>query len=239
MKYEWIAVLGASSELASLAVHQVAAKPERRFLLHYRTMSAALEDQIHDLGGRAEAIQADLADPAGVEVLKQALLKHCPHPAAILLAATPELQIRRAREISAEDWHKQLDVQAIAPALVLPSLLQNMAKGPQPSQLIFVLSEVVRKAPKGMADYVTGKFAALGLMRAMQVEFGGGALRIHAIAPGMMETRFLRALPEIAVEAARQQSPDGQLLRVEDCALKLAALLENADALKEDPIYLG
>jgi NAD(P)-dependent dehydrogenase (short-subunit alcohol dehydrogenase family) len=237
---EWTAVLGASSELAGLTVHRLAAlHPERRFLLHYRTMSAELEEDIRELGQRAEPIQADLAVAADVDRLRQALLKFCPQPRSLLVAAAPEPQMRRTKEIPREEWHRHLAVQAIAPALLLPPLLANMAKAPSPSQVVFVLSEVIRKTPKGMADYVAGKFAALGLMRALQAEFSGPNLRIHSIAPGMMETRFLRALPELAVEAARQQSPSGQLLSVEECAGKLVRLLEDADALKEDPIFQG
>ncbi|MGZ3658916.1 MAG: SDR family NAD(P)-dependent oxidoreductase [Bdellovibrionota bacterium] len=225
------AVIGASSELSLAAVRIMAGKSPRQFFLHFRQSTPELETVLVELGERATSFQADLEDPAQVDKLKLALLQA--NPACVIVAAAPPLRIRRTREIPREEWLRQFSVQTLAPALILPAILPGMAKA-ENSQVIFVLSEVVRHAPKGMADYVTAKFATLGLIRALQAEFNG--LRIHAIAPGMMETRFIRELPEIAIEAARKNAP---LLTVNECAAKLAVLVEHPDALKEDPLYLG
>lgn len=240
MKARTVIVFGATSELGMSAVRSLARQdPVLSFLLHYRSSNQEFESLCNDLGSRAERVEGDLAVESSVRSLRDRVLAICAEPAAVLFAAAPALQLRRFKEIPAESIRNHLEVQVIGPAVILQGLLPRMARAASPSRVVFVLSEVVRKTPKGMADYTLAKFATLGLMRSLQAEFGGsGKIGFHAIAPGMMETKFLRDLPELAVAAAKEQAQDGRLVSVGDVGAELARLLLGSETQFGNSLYL-
>jgi 3-oxoacyl-[acyl-carrier protein] reductase len=210
------------------------------FFVHHRSESQSLNKLQESLGPALVLYQADLTDEASVDELSSRIQVTCEIIVLFAQFAAPPLQIQRFKECSNEALKQSFAVQTLAAATILRSIIPTMKKpiGVARAQAIFVSSEVVRdRPPKGMLDYVVGKYAMLGLMRALAAEFEGPTLRFHAIAPGMMETKFLKFVPEFAIESARSLQPCG-FETVNSVAQKLVRLIQNPDALNEDPIYL-
>jgi NAD(P)-dependent dehydrogenase (short-subunit alcohol dehydrogenase family) len=88
-----------------------------------------------------------------------------------------------------------------------------------------------------MAEYVVGKYAMLGLIRALESEYGSTKLRFHSLTPGMMDTKLLNNLPVLAIEASRMLR-GGHLESVNSVAEKLVSLIDDPDGLLGDGIYL-
>jgi len=146
-------------------------------------------------GERIVFHQADLEDQVEVIEMTSRILSTCDFPSVFIQFAAPTLELHRFNQSSNRSFQAAFSVQTLSTATVLRSLLPKMKKAHKetPAQVIFLSSEVVLGTPpRGMTEYVVGKYAMLGLMRALAAEFGNQTLRFHAIAPGMINTKFLK-----------------------------------------------
>jgi 3-oxoacyl-[acyl-carrier protein] reductase len=59
------------------------------------------------------------------------------------------------------------------------------------THIVFVLTEMVlNEPPNYFSSYVSSKYALLGLMKCMANEFAMRRIRVNAVSPGMMDTKF-------------------------------------------------
>lgn len=236
----WIIILGGNSDLAIGTLSLLLEQKEFHFFVHHRRPSEILNRQQFRLGERMVLHEADLGDESAVIEMTSRMLRTCDSPRVLLQFAAPPLELRRFQKSSTWSFQSQFSVQTLASAIVLRSLLPRMkdVQSDFPAQVIFLLSEVViGRPPKGMAEYVVGKYAMLGLMRALAAEFESSTLRFHAIAPGMMETKFLKNVPKIVIETLRTRRESG-LDSVDSISKKLVILIKNPDGLLKDAVYL-
>ena len=67
-----------------------------------------------------------------------------------------------------------------------------------------MLSSALCEIPKYLSDYVTVKYALLGLVRSISKELCGTNASICGIAPPMVDTPFLSEQPGIIVREAKE-----------------------------------
>jgi 3-oxoacyl-[acyl-carrier protein] reductase len=239
MSNRWVIILGGSSELAIMTIKLLRHQMELSFFVHYRESSLAI-NQLQDLlGKRIVLCKADLEYEVQVTELTKTILDICEVPSIFIQFASPPLEVRRFKETTNESLQSAFTIQTLAAATVLRSLIPRIKNQQNvwTAQVIFISSEVVNgMPPKGMVEYVVGKYAMLGLMRALNAEFGRSTLRFHSLTPGMMDTKFLKNVPEIVLEAVRTRS-GGKLETVISVANKLVTLIRNPDGLVGDAIY--
>ena len=77
--------------------------------------------------------------------------------------------------------------------------------------------------PKGMA-YPTSKFAVNGMTLSLARELGPKGIRVNAVAPGIIETDMMKAVPKEVIEPMIRQIPLGRLGQPEDIANAFAFL---------------
>jgi 3-oxoacyl-[acyl-carrier protein] reductase len=63
-------------------------------------------------------------------------------------------------------------------------------------RVVLTLTGMLRSPEKGETSYITSKFALLGLIKSLSAEYSGNDLRINAVSPSLVETRFVRHFPE-------------------------------------------
>ena len=84
-------------------------------------------------------------------------------------------------------------------------------------RIVFLLSSCTDGiAPKYLSDYVTAKYALLGLMRTLSSEYAGKGIAINAVSPGMMETKLLNETSELIIQQNAMANPNGRNIRVEE-----------------------
>ena len=84
-------------------------------------------------------------------------------------------------------------------------------------RIIFMLTNSTLNLPvKFQASYVSIKYALLGLMKSLSVEYVDKGITVNGISPDMMSTKFLSELPEMIIENNTFNSPLKRNIYVEE-----------------------
>jgi 3-oxoacyl-[acyl-carrier protein] reductase len=70
----------------------------------------------------------------------------------------------------------------------------------------------------GQTNYVASKAGVIGMTRVWAREFGRFGIRVNAVAPGIIDTDMMKAVPEKAREGLRAHTPLGRMGQPEDIA---------------------
>jgi NAD(P)-dependent dehydrogenase (short-subunit alcohol dehydrogenase family) len=162
-------------------------------LVHYGAAEAqahALVNEIKAAGGKAAAVQADLADAAQVERLAtatRALLRE--HTGAerldILVNNAGVAPFVGFTETTNEALDQILAINVKAPYLLTARLVDIIPEG---GRVIFTTTAVTRTAFPGIAAYAASKGAVDVLILHLAAELGPKGIRVTGIAPGAIDT---------------------------------------------------
>jgi len=120
-------------------------------------------------------------------------------------------------KLSDEDWAAVLDVnlsgafrmtRAVAPAM------RRRGSG----AIVNIASINGLRGKFGQANYAASKGGLIAFTRAVAKELARERVRVNAVAPGFIETRMTRELPEKVLDQARAEAILGRLGRPEDIA---------------------
>src|SRR5262249_60086995 len=89
-------------------------------------------------------------------------------------------------------WQKILDVNLTGALLTAREAARRMAARHRGS-IVFMASVAGIEPMAGLGAYSVSKAGLLGLMRALAKELGPSGVRVNALAPGLIETRFAQA----------------------------------------------
>lgn len=70
----------------------------------------------------------------------------------------------------------------------------------------------------GQTNYVASKAGVIGMTKTWARELGRHGIRVNAVAPGLIATDILNAMPEKVLDGMRQHTPLGRLGRPEEIA---------------------
>ena len=100
-------------------------------------------------------------------------------------------------------------------------------------KIIFMLSSfTTNTVPRFQAAYITIKYALLGLMRDLAREYIFKGIRVNAVSPQMMETKFLSDMSNLVVEQNAKENPLGRNITVDEVIPIFKLLLsEESDAI--------
>ncbi|MDR1418601.1 MAG: SDR family oxidoreductase [Endomicrobium sp.] len=210
-------ILGGSSAIAQEYVCRYG-KDYNLVLLHYYTEKPELKNNMR-------IIQADFSDVVSTKkFIERILNENITH--IIHIPAIP-VQNAHFQKICWEKFQRGYDIQIRSAVLILQALLPKMEKEKY-GKVVFVLSSVsCNISPKYMTDYVLNKYALLGLTKALSQEFATKKININAVSPSMMETKFLKDLPEIVIEHARNASPMKRNANTKDVVAAIHFLLSD------------
>jgi len=200
-------VLGASSDIG-LEILRGYDHESLTVLAHYNRSREKLDRLMEEVPATTVVpLHADLADEKEVAEMIVRVREEYGHPTQILHLAAPVPDAVHFRKTQWNDFQRQLDVQLRSAVLVLGEFLPAMARARR-GKIVFTLTSYTLAEPAlGTAPYTTAKHALLGLMRYLAKEYAGKGICINAVSPSMVETQFLRELPEIVVEMNAQRSP--------------------------------
>lgn len=138
---------------------------------------------------------------------------------------TRDMRIGRMQE---SDWDAVVDVVLKGSFLCAKAVLPGMIER-QWGRMINISSRAYLGNP-GQANYSAAKAGILGFTRAMALEHGRYSITVNAVAPGIIDTPAVRALPhyEKVKAGAEATLPLPRLGQVEDVANAVAFLASQA-----------
>lgn len=195
-------------------------------ICHYNGNRAAVEttaDAIGAAGGKATAVQADIATPGGVHaLLTQACAiaekeagKPCPQ---ILVNNAARQPLQMLADMAEADWSSMLATNVTGPFLLVQALAGRLRAAALPGAIVNIASIEAHHPAAGHGHYATSKAALLMFTKAAALEYGASGIRVNAVSPGLIHRDGLeQAWPE-GVGRWRAAAPLKRLGRSDDIA---------------------
>jgi NAD(P)-dependent dehydrogenase (short-subunit alcohol dehydrogenase family) len=183
-----IAVVTGASRGIGRASALALAKEGARIIAHYNSASdeaQKLVEEIQKLGGKAEAVGADLAAADGAHQLAAKVRKIAGKKLDIVVANAGISHSCTIEEQTVEEFDRLFAVNVRAPFFLVQQLLPLLADG---SSVTMVSSLAARAAVANLAVYSATKGAVSTLVKHFAAALGPKGIRVNAVAPGVIET---------------------------------------------------
>jgi 3-oxoacyl-[acyl-carrier protein] reductase len=180
-------VTGASKGIgASIAQHLAA--EGAAVVVNYASSKESAERVVKDVtgkGGRAMAVQADVARPADVERLFAETTRAFGR-LDILVNNAGVYEWLPLEQVTEAHFHRHFDLNVLG--LLLTSKEAVKQFGPQRGSIINISSLASDAAMAGSSVYSASKAAVDSITRTLAAELGPRGIRVNAINPGVVET---------------------------------------------------
>ena len=223
------AVVTGGSRGIGRAVAEALAAEGATVAVIYAGNTKAAEDTvraIEEAGGKAFAVQCDVADEAAVtDMVKMVHEKLGTIDVFVNNAGITRdgLLMRMKRE----DWDAVLSTNLTGVYNCTKAVTKIMMKQ-RSGSIISMTSVVGETGNAGQANYAAAKAGVAGMSRALAREVASRGITVNCVAPGFIETDMTRALPEEQVAALKQQIPSGRLGQADDIAAAVLYLASPA-----------
>ncbi|ACA16225.1 short-chain dehydrogenase/reductase SDR [Methylobacterium sp. 4-46] len=153
-----------------------------------------------EAGGRAMAVAVDVADPASIAAMVEAILARHGRLDILVNNAgvggnTPFLETRL------EDWNRIIGINLTGAFLVAQACAREMVRGGG-GKIVNIASLSGQRGGDGRAAYGAAKAGLELLTKVMAVELSEHGINVNNIAPGAIETEMARFAHDAATRAA-------------------------------------
>jgi 3-oxoacyl-[acyl-carrier protein] reductase len=181
----------------------------------------AVVDEITQAGGRATALQGDVADPATADALFTALEEEF-GPVLVLVNNAGVRADGLAPMIDDDDWDRVVDTNLSAAFRLTRRALRPMIRN-RYGRVINIASIVgAVRGNAGQANYAASKAGLVAMTRTVAAEVARRGVTVNAVAPGLIETDMTEGIADNLLEhvpAQRAGTPD----EVAECVRFLAS----------------
>jgi len=224
-------VTGASKGIgASIAKHLAAEGAS--VVVNYSSSQAGADKVVAEItaqGGKAVALQADVAKKADIERLFAETKKSYGH-VDILVNNAGIYEFAPLEQVTGEHFHKQFNVNVLGLLLTTQEAVKHL---PASGGSIINISSVAGVYPVATASvYSATKAAVDAITKSLARELGPRQIRINSINPGMIETEGLHTAGIHGSDFQKQieaDTPLGRIGQPQDIA-PVATFLASADS---------
>lgn len=218
-------ILGASSEMGRALITKLDNHYDE-LICHYHRHHEALLDLQKTIKTPMTLIQADFSDDQSTASFINELKLH-PEITHVVHCPSIPLDLKAFKKMEWASFDKLWKVSVRSAFEVSKAVLPAMVKAKK-GKMVFVLSSVTSgQAPSFMSDYVTSKYALLGLVKALASEVASHQININAVSPSMVETQFLEKIPPLTIEISADKNPMKRNAKIEDIIPMICFLLSD------------
>lgn len=184
-------VTGASKGIGAAIAKQLAADGAS-VVVNYASSKGAADKLVADItaqGGKAVAVQADVAKKADIERLF-AETKKTYGKLDVLVNNAGIYEFSPLEQVTEDHFHKQFNLNVLGLLLTTQEALKQF---PATSSVINVGSVVGTSAVPTGSVYSATKAAVHAITQSLAKELGGRKIRVNTISPGMIETEGFHA----------------------------------------------
>ncbi len=174
--------------------------------------------QIAEKGGKAVAVQADIAKQADIQHLF-AEAKKAFGKLDVLVNNAGVYEFAPLENVTPEQFHKMFDLNVLGLILATQEAVKHF--GPEGGSIINISSVAATAAPPTTSVYSGTKAAVDAVTRSLAKELGPRKIRVNAVNPGMVETEGVHAAGLADSDFRNQveaQTPLGRIGQPEDVA---------------------
>ena len=186
--------------------------------------AARAQEAAAQLGGDARGYACDVADPASVVALIEAVEKDF-GSVDILVNNAGLTRDNILFRIKDDDWDAVLDANLRGAFVAIRAASRGMMKK-RWGRIINIASVVGLVGNKGQANYAASKAGLIGLTKSVAKELASRNILANVIAPGFIETDMTASMTDDAKKTLFTQIPLERLGRPDDIA-SLAAFLSS------------
>lgn len=212
-----LVITGAAGAIGSATARACCREDRRLYLLDINQEGlSTLQQQILDIGGRANIARCDVSNPAQVNAVFATILdardeiEGIIHSAAVMDSRTHFL------DLSLEEWSRTLDTNLRSVFLCTQAAARQMKH--HGGSIVNVGSLSSRRAHREQASYDASKGGLEALTRAMALDLAPYAIRVNAVLPIAIETATMLHHDEDDFARKKRFVPLGRYGRPEEVA---------------------
>lgn len=150
-------------------------------------------EQLQQAGADARPFVCHQGDPAAIAQLFEQLDHAGFDTDLVVINAATNPVLGPLVDLDLDAWRKIVDVNLTGSLLTAKAAARRMMPR-RTGSIIFMASIAAIDPLPGLGAYSISKAGVLGLMRTLAKELGPSGVRVNAVAPGLIETRFSAAL---------------------------------------------
>ena len=221
---EVILITGATSDLAFEYLNLIKAQ-EKIIIAFYYDLKERLEE-LKNSSLEIIPVFCDFSDTNDVsnkvvEISKKYDIN------TVLHFASPRIEMERFNKKEIKDYEIHFKIQFLSIVEILKNILPKMKKQKK-GKVIFILSSVTfSKPPKFWIEYVSMKYALLGLLKSLVSEYGEYGIQFNGVSPSMIDSKLLDSLDPLVKELSKESHPLKELITKKEIVEFIDFLVKN------------
>ncbi len=224
-----VVVVGAASGIGRAVSEFIAAQGPSIACLD-RDLAGAEETaaRIGKAGGTASAFHVDVTDKKSVNSVVDAVVsRHGAIDALVNCAGVAGKTNIKAHEVSLDDFDSVYRINLLGALIVSQAVLPLMLAR-RYGRILHVASIAGKEGNAGMAAYSASKSGLIGLVKSMAKDYPETGVTINALAPAVIRTPMVDALPEATVKYMTDKIPMRRCGELTEAAAMIAWIVSPA-----------
>jgi 3-oxoacyl-[acyl-carrier protein] reductase len=190
--------------------------------------AAGTADEITAAGGSAKAHAVDIVDAAAQSIVWEKVVSESGQLHAVVNCAgvTGKTNLK-AHQVDPDDFDLVYRINLLGPLLVSQAVLPHMLEKNY-GRILHIASIAGKEGNAGMTAYSATKAGVIGLVKSMGKDYAETGITVNALAPAVIRTPMVAALPEAQVKYMTDKIPMKRCGELDEAAEMIAWIVSPA-----------